>query len=288
MPAEQPAPDRPAGAPARLADAAAPLPRPGDPADLAIAYLIEAQGGRIYSLGLRICGGNPDDAADLVQETFLNAYRGWAGFQGDSDPGTWLYAIAARACQRMRRRRAGEPRHMDSVEDLLPASEAGVVLLASEGEEGPLGGVLRSEAEAMVDAALARIPPAFRIALVLKDIADLSIAEIAAILGLKEATVKTRVHRGRLALRQSLAEGLPRRPAPPPDHPRATCLALLQGKQEALDRGLPFALPDAELCVRCRSLFNTLDLGREACRLLGEGDLPPALHDALAAHYQAA
>jgi hypothetical protein len=112
---------------------------------------------------------------------------------------------------------------------------------------------------------------------VLADIAELSTSEVARILGLKEATVKTRVHRARLILRRALLERLPVRPAPPPDHDRQMCLDLLQAKQNAMDRRVPFPFSTEELCARCRSVFATLDLGRDTCVNLGRGQLPPAL-----------
>ena len=92
------------------------------------------------------------------------------------------------------------------------------------------------------------------------------LSEVASILGVKEATIKTRVHRARLALRKTLAEDLPRRDAPHPDHSRQVCLDLLGAKQEALDRGVDFPVPPEELCTRCKSLFSTLDLTYDACQ----------------------
>ena len=133
----------------------------------------------------------------------------------------------------------------------------------------------------MFDIALAELPVKFRLPLVLKDIAELSTAEVAEILGIKPATVKTRVHRARLALRKALSESLPKRPAPPPDHSRQVCLDLLESKQEALDRGVDFPVAPAELCTRCRSLFATLDLTYDACRYLGDVELPAELRQTI-------
>ncbi len=106
-------------------------------------------------------------------------------------------------------------------------------------------------------------------------------AEVAQILDLKEATVKTRVHRARLQLRNALAEVLPRRDAPLPDHANNVCLDLLQTKQDALDRGVPFPLPPSELCSRCKSLFATMDLVRDVCTEIGRGEIPEPVRDLL-------
>ena len=241
----------------------------------AIPVLLDRHGDRIYGLGLRLCGG-PDDAEDLVQETFLRAFRHWDQFEGRSDPGTWLWAIAARACQRMQRRRAGEPKRMASLHELLPAPTDAMPALTAKGEL-PLDDLLRRETREAVERAIGTLPATFRIPLVLKELADFSLAEIAAILEIREATVKTRVHRGRLLLRQALARRLPAGPVTPPDHSRQVCLDLLQTKQDAMDRGTPFPLPDRELCDRCKSMFATLDLARDACRQIRGGALPPEI-----------
>lgn len=246
-------------------------------AQQAVSQWMEEYGGKIYGLGLRLCG-SPEEAEDLVQETFLQAYRNWDRFEGRSSPSSWLFTIASRVCQRRHRRRSGEPVRMESLERLLPSGERDVPDVP-DGSDGPLDEQLRREAQEAVEAAIARIPLAFRLPLVLKDIAELSIAEIAGALGLREATVKTRVHRARLALRREMVKRLPRRPAPPPDHERRVCLDLLQAKQEALDRGADLPLAPGELCDRCRSLFSTLDLTQEACRAIGRGELPPVVRE---------
>jgi RNA polymerase sigma-70 factor (ECF subfamily) len=248
------------------------------PTDASFADVAERVAPRLYRIGLRMCG-KPDEAEDLVQETLLQGFRKWEQFEGRSNPATWLYTIAGRLCQRKHRRRAGEPARLESLSDLLPVPGEPVLALPASDEGGPLNEHVRKDAERAVAGALAKLPAPARLSLVLADIAELSIPEIAGILGLKEATVRTRVHRARLQLRRALLEQLPVRQAPPPDHDRQVCLDLLQSKQEAMDRGAPFPFSGQELCARCRSLFSTLDLGRETCASLGRGDLPPAIQE---------
>lgn len=255
------------------------------PADIALPHLLDEHGGRLHRLALKLCG-HPEDAEDLVQEIFLIAWRKWHQFQGDSSPVTWLYTIAARACQRRRRKKSGEPQTIGSLSELLPNPDDQIPDPATF--EGPLDTQLRREAQEAVEAAVARLPMHFRMPLVLKEIVELPIADIAAILGLKPATVKTRVHRGRLLLRRELAERLPHREAPPPDHPRQMCLDLLRAKQESLDRGVPFDVPQEELCLRCRALFETLDLAHDTCARLGRGEIPPALRQRLLETFESA
>ncbi|MDZ7266448.1 MAG: RNA polymerase sigma factor [candidate division KSB1 bacterium] len=251
-----------------------------EPADKAIPRLLETHGGLIYNLGLRMCG-RPTDAEDLVQETFLRAFRKWEQFEGRSEPATWLYTIAVRACQRLKRRRAGQPQRMQSLAELLPDPEADEIPDLPADHDGPLDQVLRREAQEAVQRALTKLPPPFRMALLLKDIVEFSVEEVARVLGIKEATVKTRVHRGRLLLRKELAKKLPKHKAPPPDHEKQVCLHLLHAKQEALDRGVEFPLAAGELCSRCQSLFATLDLTHEICLNLKRGPLPEPLRHLL-------
>lgn len=250
------------------------------------ADVAEQLAPRLYRMAVRICG-NPTDAEDLVQDTLLQGFRKWGQFEGRADPSTWLYTIAGRICQRRRRRRSGEPRRVESLSDLLPTPADPVVTLPSA-EGTPADAQLRREAEETVARALAQLPPNFRLPLVLADIAELTTGEIATVLGLKEATVKTRLHRARLRVRQALLETLPARQAPPPNHDRQVCLDLLAAKQESLDRRVPFPYSNDALCARCRTVFGTLDLGREACASLSTGALPPSLQAFIARQRAAA
>ena len=244
-------------------------------AETAIPQLLREKGSHVYRMGLSLCG-SPQDAEDLVQETFLLAFRHWQQFEGRSKPSTWLYSIAVRACRRRKRLRSGEPRHLESLSELLLGGVPQVPDIASP-DEGPMDAQLRREARETLEHAIADLPRAFRIPLVLKDLAELKVSEVAGILGLNEATVKTRVHRARLRLREHLAERLPGREASAPSHSRQICLDLLSSKQEALDRGAAFPLGERELCSRCASFFATLDLGRDLCLDIGRQDLPPEL-----------
>ncbi|MDX1577498.1 MAG: RNA polymerase sigma factor [Gemmatimonadota bacterium] len=249
-------------------------PAPGLEPREAVSHLFESHGDRIYRLGLRVCD-DPQTAEDLVQETFLRALDAWESFEGRSKPSTWLYTIATRTCHRMRRRRAGEPARVESLQRLLPSGDEGLIQVPSA--DDPQRDVAVREVADVVRDAVAGLPPDFRIPVVLKEMFDFSLEEIARVLEIKEATVKTRLHRGRLRIRKALAERLPSEPPPPLDHAREECLALLVAKQESLDRGTPFPVPEDELCERCRSVFSTLDLGREACRSLRHGRMPEAL-----------
>lgn len=244
-------------------------------ASSAVQELMESDGQKMYGLALKLCR-NQAEAEDLVQDTFLQAFRKWDQFEGRSEPTTWLYTIASRLCQRRQRSRSGEPRRLESLTDLLPVGESSIPEIPTA-EDSPLDEHLKREAKDQVERALAELPVHLRLPLVLKDIAELSVSDVGRVLGIKPATVKTRVHRARLALRRALAEVLPKRPSPPPNHPQRVCLDLLSAKQEALDRGTEFPVPQDELCSRCQSLLSTLNLAHDVCSELSLDRLPEEL-----------
>ncbi len=245
----------------------------------AVAHLVDTYGGQLHSLALRFCG-DATEAEDLTQEVFLQAFRRWSTFEHRSDPKTWLYTIAARACQRMHRRRAGEPERIGSLDDLLPFSEPRIAAIADEQADG-IQQQIHAEARDRMEAAITTLPTDFRVPLILKEIVGFTVPEVAAILGIEPGTARSRVHRARLKLRAAIDSAIPRRPgeAPPPAYPQQTCLDLLDAKQEALDRGVPF---DTQIiCDRCRSVFASLDLTQQACHDLAHGQLPTGLRERL-------
>ena len=84
-----------------------------------LALVFDELAPRLLLVAHHLTGRTGENAEDLVQETFLQAYRKWDQFEGRSEPSTWLYTIAARICQRMHRRRAGEPERLASLDELL-------------------------------------------------------------------------------------------------------------------------------------------------------------------------
>lgn len=106
----------------------------GPPTSRPIARLVEEHAGQLYQLAFRFCGSR-DEAEDLVQEVFLHAHRSWDGFRGESSEKTWLYKIAARACQRMHRKRSCEPDQIGSLHDLLPFGDPLIAVIASEQDD---------------------------------------------------------------------------------------------------------------------------------------------------------
>ncbi len=237
----------------------------------AIPALFIEFGPRTYALALRITG-SASEAEDVVQETFTQALRKWSTFEGRADPGTWLYAIAARfAKRRFRKRGDGSTRRskLKSFSELTPMKDDSVIDLAIDRRQ-PADPLMRAEARAMVQTAILALPPQYRVPLVMKDILELPLEECAQALGLKLDTVKTRIHRARLALRKVLNDGLRTRRAPEPEYDRQLCLDLLGAKLEAMDSGRAFPIGRDVMCERCRSIFAELDLGQNSCAQLLE------------------
>lgn len=242
-----------------------------------VARLVHRYGPRLYALAYRLCH-NHADAEDLVQETFLQAHRKLHTFEGRSDVGTWLYAVAIRIYRR-KFRRVGHKR-MPAFTDVSPLQEASIADLPMDGGS-PLQHEMAAEMQHAAEDQIAAMPPAFRIPLVLKDVCELPIADVAAVLRIKPQTVKTRVHRARLMLRRALVGRLPRRPAPAPSYDRQVCLDLLAAKLEAMDQGRGFPVGQEVVCERCRAVFAELDLTQEACSGLAVGEMPEALKRAV-------
>lgn len=159
---------------------------------------------RIYRFAQRICGGD-EDARDLVQETFLNAYRGLAQFRGDAQLSTWLYRIAIRACMAMRRRRKGEPERELSLDEFIPTEDGELRLQIPASGLTPEEALANKQLRRALNTAVRALPRKYRIVLVLRDMEGLSAKEVGEIMGLNERAVKSRLHRARLFVRRELS-----------------------------------------------------------------------------------
>ena len=162
----------------------------------------------MYRYASRLCGES-EAAKDLVQETFLNAYRGFKNFRGDAQISTWLYTIASRVCMRMRRKRKGAPERELSLDEFIPTSEGEFRLQIPVEGLSPEDALENKQLREALDAAIGRLPKKYKMPLVLRDMEGLSAKEVGAIMGLNERAVKSRLHRARLFVRRELsARGL--------------------------------------------------------------------------------
>ncbi len=155
----------------------------------------------MYSAALRMTR-NPADAEDLVQETFLRAYRGFAGFQEGTNLKAWLYRILTNTFINSYRKKQREPKTVpdDNVEDWYLYDR----LAAQSSEASAETTVLETMPDEDVKAALDALPEAFRMAVLLADVEGFSYKEIAGILDVPIGTVMSRLHRGRRALEKAL------------------------------------------------------------------------------------
>ena len=154
----------------------------------AFGELMRRHERRVYNLAFRLLGG-PDDAQDAAQDAFLSCYRNLGRFRGDSAFGTWMHRIAVNACYDLLRRR----RPVQS----LDAEGAPEPAVADHAEA--------ATAAADVHRALQQVPLEFRAVLVLHELQDVSVEDVAAMLEVPIGTVKSRLFRGRAALGRALA-----------------------------------------------------------------------------------
>jgi RNA polymerase sigma-70 factor (ECF subfamily) len=188
-----------------VSDAVPEQPAAGEPAAPWVAptweQVVREHSARVYRLAYRL-SGNAQDAEDLTQETFVRVFRSLADYQ----PGTfegWLHRITTNLFLDMVRRR--QRIRFDALpEDTerLPGSAPGPEQVYAANHLDP-----------QVQAALAALSPEFRVPVVLCDIEGLTYEEIGATLGIKLGTVRSRIHRGRVQLREALAHLAPSSPA---------------------------------------------------------------------------
>ncbi|GGM69950.1 RNA polymerase sigma factor [Dactylosporangium sucinum] len=152
----------------------------------AFAELVTRHRSMIHAVCVRITG-DPQAAADALQETLIRAWRGLPKFRGDARFSTWLYRIAVNAAVAEAQRGADRPQPVDPF-DLTPPAGAGPAFADTIADR------------LAVQAALRRLPPQYRAAIVLRECADHSYEEIAEILQIPLNTVKSRISRARQAL----------------------------------------------------------------------------------------
>lgn len=175
----------------------------------AFAWLIGQFHQPVYSLLARTVP-DPADAADLTQEVFIKVFRGLPNFHGDSSLRTWIYRIALHEASNRRRwwgrHRGKEIAIEDEIWERGTGSHFCVGDTLADQHPSPFDCAVSAEVKARVEAALREVPEPFRTALVLRDIEGLSYEECAEVLGTQLGTVKSRLMRGRAALRGLLQE----------------------------------------------------------------------------------
>jgi RNA polymerase sigma-70 factor (ECF subfamily) len=167
----------------------------GGDADALEALLMRAQ-QVAYRFSLLVCG-HPEDAEDVMQDALIRTYQHVGTIKDPSAFRTWLFRTVRNACLMKRRRRVQEPARMESVE---PDTASDV----ASHDRGPDDLAINAWLGRTLREALAKLPPAYRMVVLLREMEGLSTREVAEVTGLTEDNVKTRLHRARTMLRESL------------------------------------------------------------------------------------
>jgi RNA polymerase sigma-70 factor (ECF subfamily) len=165
--------------------------RAGEPR--AFEELVRGYQHRVFGVAVRMLG-NRAEAEEIAQEVFLRAHRAIADFRGDAKLSTWLYGIASRLC--LNRLASGDRRRVREGEDLLLRLPSGGPDASVELERAEIASALRQ--------AIAELPEERRVVVVLRDLEGLSYEEIAQALDLEPGTVRSRLHRARMDLKDKL------------------------------------------------------------------------------------
>lgn len=165
---------------------------------------------KVFNVIYRLVG-DYDEAEDLTQETFVNAYRAYERFRGESQVYTWLYRIAINVCKnRFKQERRAARLPMDSLDEPVPGDEGAMQREVPDETFNPLRAMEANELRDVIHQAIQELPPEYRIPIVLRELQELSYAEIAQIMEIPVDTVKTRIFRARGLLRNKLAPYLGR------------------------------------------------------------------------------
>jgi len=262
-----------------LEDAIRLLERSDDPQalDQALALLQNT----VFSFSMKVCGQR-QDAEDTMQEVLVKSLAHLPKFSSPKALAVWLYKVAKNHCLMSRRRSKFAPAQELSLEQLMP-DRTELERLAGSAEVNPETMAMRTEEARWLRQAVHKLPPPYRIVLVLRDMEGLTDQEVAEITGLRTGTVRVRLHRARLFVRNEVAKQQTRgihaiasRGEKKIEPPRpASCKAMFAQLSDYLDEQLDDSLCD-ELekhlgdCSPCQAFLATLQATIEKCR-----DLPP-------------
>ena len=195
--------------------------RSGNPQEIERA--IQTLQGVVYGFGMKFCGSH-EDAEDTTQETLIRLARQLRDFPDARGLAVWLYKVAKTQCLMSRRKSKFAPAQMLSLDDLMPKDS----VLSPEGSKSrqftPEEVVLNKELRSRLEDAVLSLPTHYRMVLILRDMEQLETREVAKVMGISEDTVKMRLHRARVFVRNALAGDLTKgvtgrkRPAGPEHH----------------------------------------------------------------------
>jgi len=164
----------------------------------------------VFSFSMRVCGQR-EDAEDTMQEVLVKSVPHLPKFESPKALVVWLYKVAKNRCLMSRRRSKFAPHPDLSLEELMPDRKE-LERLRTDGSINPEAFAIRSEEAVRLRDAIQRLPPQYRIVLVLRDMEGLTDEEVAEITGLRAGTVRVRLHRARLFVRKELMKAWKPRP----------------------------------------------------------------------------
>lgn len=167
----------------------------------ALTELYRRHERRAYNLALRMLG-NPWDAADVTQEAFIKAFRNLKSYKGEARFSTWLHRIVVNAAYDQLRRQKAEPARTDTLNEWSGSADPATSLASARSGIEPAADGLSDH----LKQALMSLNEGFRLAVVLCDLLGFPYSEAAAILGVQEGTIKSRIFRAREALAKALLE----------------------------------------------------------------------------------
>jgi RNA polymerase sigma-70 factor (ECF subfamily) len=235
----------------------------------------------VFSFSMRVCGQR-EDAEDTMQEVLVRSVSALPRFENPKAVLVWLYKVAKTRCLMSRRRSKSAPARDLSLDELMPDRNE-LQQLSADGRFNPEDFAIRSEEAGRLRQAIQKLPPQYRIVLVLRDMEGLTDDEVAEITGLRPGTVRVRLHRARLFVRKELMDAWkPARktkgqvPSPAPaDTPRpARCKAMFAELSNYLDEQLDDSLCEElerhlDGCGPCRVFLATLEATIKQCRTSG-------------------
>lgn len=237
----------------------------------------------VYSFSMKVCG-HPEDAEDTTQEVLFRSLGHLAKIQDPQALAVWLYTVTRNRCWRMRRKPSNAPARTLSLDELMP-DDAELGRLLADATENPEGNLLHAEQHHLLHEAVLRIPAPLRIVLVLHDMEDLTTEQVAQVLGLQTGTVRVRLHRARLGVRQEMsrildgevvadtAKSTKKKPRAKHRKPPAECRELFANLSDYLDGRVEAHACDQmrehiESCPSCVAFLRDLRAAIDRCRAM--------------------
>ncbi len=242
----------------------------------ALEMLLERYLPRVLRFGVQLCGDRAD-AEDVLQQTLEHAARGMPHFEARARFSTWLYTIARHECHKLRRRSKFAPERLEPLDE---GASGGASLALGAGDDPEARADAREMAQLLRDG-IAALEPEQREVLVLRDVEGLSANEVSSIVGISVAAVKSRLHRARAALRETLGPELGRRGERP-----ESCPDILPVFSRYLEGEIGREECDAmqahvASCPGCSAECAALEAALSVCRREGENEVPADVQESV-------